>query len=115
MTERVRAQRRQLEVRGWEVRGDQARWDSAAARPGSIGVGWERELTGEAHASARGEREDAKDGRCESKKKTYPTEYAKGAHGPSRPTKVMATCEEVGRRGEAGLAGPDPKREFKGK
>jgi hypothetical protein len=34
-----------------------------------ISVGWERELTGGAHASARGEREDIEDGRQESKKK----------------------------------------------
>jgi hypothetical protein len=50
---------------------------------GSASVGWERELTGGAHASARGEREDVEDGRRESKKKTYYVEYAKGTHGPS--------------------------------
>jgi hypothetical protein len=35
-------------------------------------VGWERELTGRAHASARGEREDVKDGTA--------------AYGRGRPT-----------------------------
>jgi hypothetical protein len=45
-------------------------------------VGWKRELTGGAHASVRGEREGAKDGRQESKKKMYYVKYAKGARGP---------------------------------
>jgi hypothetical protein len=36
------------------------------------------------------EREDAEDGRRESKKKMYSAEYAKGASKPSRPTKGMA-------------------------
>jgi hypothetical protein len=45
-------------------------------------MGWLRELTGGAHASARGEREDTEDGRHESKKKTYSAEYAKGARVP---------------------------------
>jgi hypothetical protein len=40
-------------------------WDSLAAQPGSAVVGWERERTGGAHASMRGEREGAEDGRCE--------------------------------------------------
>jgi hypothetical protein len=31
--------------------------DSAVAQSGSAGVGWRKELTSEAHASARGERE----------------------------------------------------------
>jgi hypothetical protein len=35
------------------------------AQPGSAGMGWERELTGGAHASARAEREDIEDGRRE--------------------------------------------------
>jgi hypothetical protein len=35
------------------------RWDSAVAQPWSIGMGWERELIGEAHALAMGEREGA--------------------------------------------------------
>jgi hypothetical protein len=50
------------------------RWDSAAVWPGSAGVGWERELTVGAHASARGEREHTEDERHESKKKMYSVE-----------------------------------------
>jgi hypothetical protein len=44
----------------------------------------------------RGEREDAEDGRCESKKKLYSAEYAKGAHGPSGPMKGTTTCTRGG-------------------
>jgi hypothetical protein len=86
-----------------------------AARPGSADAGWERELTGGAHGSVRGEREDVEDGRRESKKKTYSVEYAKGTCGPSGPTKGTAACGRGGLRGEAEPAGLDPKREFKGK
>jgi hypothetical protein len=78
-------------------------------------MGWERELTGGAHASMRAEREDAEDGRRESKKKIYSAEYAKGARGPSGPTKGMVACGRGGRHDEAEPVGPDPKREFKGK
>jgi hypothetical protein len=74
MAGRVRARRQQLEARSWA-----ARRDSTAEWPWSTGKGWERELIGGAHASTRGEREDAEDGRRESKKKTYSVEYAKGA------------------------------------
>jgi hypothetical protein len=38
----------------------------------------EIELTGRAHASAMGEREDADDGRHESKRKTYSEKYVMG-------------------------------------
>jgi hypothetical protein len=55
--------------------------DSAVARPRSTGAGWERELTGEAYKLVKGERENAEDGRRESKKKTYSMEYAKEGHG----------------------------------
>jgi hypothetical protein len=61
-----------------------------------VGAGWERELTGRAHVSARGEREDAEEGRCESKKKTYSTEYAKGACGPSKPMKGTEAYQRGG-------------------
>jgi hypothetical protein len=40
-------------------------------------MGWERELTSEAHALARGEREDAEDGRLKLKRKTYFQKYTK--------------------------------------
>jgi hypothetical protein len=63
---------------------------------GSANVGSERELTGGAHASVRGESEDIEDGRRESKKKTYSVEYAKGTRGPSRPTKGTAACRRGG-------------------
>jgi hypothetical protein len=63
-------------------------WDSTATRSGSTSAGWERELTSGAHASVRGEREDAEDGRHESKKKRYSTEYAKGARGPMKGTEA---------------------------
>jgi hypothetical protein len=52
-----------------------------AAWPGSVDAGWERELTGGAHASARGEREDAKAGRRESKREMYSQKYDKGLMG----------------------------------
>jgi hypothetical protein len=74
------------QVRRWAAQGGQARWDSVAARPGSTDAGWERELIGGAHASVRGEREDAKDGRREPRKKMYSMEYAKGARGPTKGT-----------------------------
>jgi hypothetical protein len=42
-----------------------------------------KKLTSGVHASVRGEREGADDGRCESKKKTYFCKYANGACGLS--------------------------------
>jgi hypothetical protein len=72
--------------------GGQTRRDSVTARPGLAGVGWERELIGGAHVSAREEREDVEDGRRESKKKTYSVEYTKGTRGPSTPTKGTVAC-----------------------
>jgi hypothetical protein len=60
---------------------------------GRLDAGWERELTGGAHASARGEREGTKDERRESKKKTYSVKYAKGERGPSGPTRITTACE----------------------
>jgi hypothetical protein len=83
----VKVRRRPLEARSWAAQGGQTRRDSAALHPGSVGAEWERELTGRAHASARGEREDTEDGWCESKKKMYSMEYAKGVGGPSGPIK----------------------------
>jgi hypothetical protein len=56
---------------------------AAVAQPGSAGAGWKKELTSGAHASARGEREGAKNGRHESKKKTSSAKYAKGTRGSS--------------------------------
>jgi hypothetical protein len=66
------------------------------ARPGSASAWWERELTGGAHASARGEREDAEDGRRESKKKMYFAVYAKAVCGPSGLTKGTVACGRGG-------------------
>jgi hypothetical protein len=66
--------------------------DSMAVQPRLAGAGWERELTGGAHASVRGEREDVEDGRHESKKKMYSVEYTKGARRPSGPTKGTMAC-----------------------
>jgi hypothetical protein len=60
MAGRVKARRLPHVSRdGW------TQWDSLAAQPGSAVVGWERERTGGAHASMRGERVGAEDGRCE--------------------------------------------------
>jgi hypothetical protein len=84
------------------AQGGQTQQDSAAAQPASADVGWERELTGEAHASARGEREDAEDERRELKKKTYSMKYAKGACGPMRGT---TACERGGPARQPRLAG----------
>jgi hypothetical protein len=78
-------------------------------------MGWERELAGGAHASARGEREDAEVGRHESKKKTYFAECAKGTCGPSGPMKGTMACGRGGPAQWSWATGPDPKREFKGK
>jgi hypothetical protein len=50
---RVKARRQQHEARNWAVRGGQTPRDSAAARPGSAGMRWERDLIGRAHASVR--------------------------------------------------------------
>jgi hypothetical protein len=93
MVEPVMARRWQLEARSWAARGGRTRWDSAAVWPGSTDVGWEREQTDEAHALVRGgEREDAKVGKRESKRKTYSVEYIKGARGPSGPMKGTVAC-----------------------
>jgi hypothetical protein len=51
------------------------------ARPGSAGAVEKMNLTCGAHASTRGEREGADDGRRESKKKTYFAKYAKAGAG----------------------------------
>jgi hypothetical protein len=52
-------------------------------RPGSRWLGGEEEADKRVHASVRGEREDAEDGRHEIKKKTYFCKYANDARGPS--------------------------------
>jgi hypothetical protein len=96
MAGRVKARRSPLEAWSWVTQGGRTRWDSAAARPGLAGMGWERELAGGAHASARGEREDAEVGRHESKKKTYFAECAKGTCGPSGPMKGTMACGRGG-------------------
>jgi hypothetical protein len=90
MARRVKARRQPLEARSWMTRGGRMWRDSVVTQPGLAGMGWERELTDGAHASMRGEREGAEDGRRESKKKTYSTKYAKGAHVPMRG---MTACE----------------------
>jgi hypothetical protein len=92
MAGRVKAATRGAEL--GEV-GRPSEWDSVVARPGSTGARWERELIGEAHASAREERE-AEDGRRESNKKTYSAEYNKGVRGPSRQMKGTSTCRRGG-------------------
>jgi hypothetical protein len=69
MAGQVKARRQPLEAWSWAARGGRMWRDSAVAQLGSADAGWERELTGGAHASARGEREGAEDGRRESKKK----------------------------------------------
>jgi hypothetical protein len=53
------------------------------SRCGMAGAGWRKELTSGAHASVRGEREGAENGRRESKKKTSSAKYDKGTRGPS--------------------------------
>jgi hypothetical protein len=73
-----------------------------ATQPGSADAGWERELTGGADASARGEREGAEDRRRESKKKMYSAKYTKGVRGPMRG---MTACEWGGPGWQPGLAG----------
>jgi hypothetical protein len=68
-------------TRGVEL-GGTGRPDAARFSGGMVGVSrhgvGERELTGGAHASVRGEREDAEDGMRESKRKMYSQKYAKG-------------------------------------
>jgi hypothetical protein len=49
--------RQPFEARSWAARGGWARRDSAAAQPGSAGVGWETELIAEVHLTERDERE----------------------------------------------------------
>jgi hypothetical protein len=93
---RVKARRRPLKAQRWAAWGGRTRCDSMAAQSGSTGAGWERELTGRAHALARGEREVIEDRRHDPKKKTYSAEYAKGALRPSGPTKGMAACGRGG-------------------
>jgi hypothetical protein len=58
-------------------------------RPGSAGAVEKKGLTSGVHASARGEREGADDGRREIKKKTACAKYAKaGAGWPAGPRRV---------------------------
>jgi hypothetical protein len=52
-------------------------------RLGSVGAVEKTNLTSGVHASAKGEREGADDGRRESKKKTYFCKYANSARGLS--------------------------------
>jgi hypothetical protein len=79
----------QVRARGGISRGGAAArrgrtWaDSAVAQSGSAGARWRKELTSGAHASARGEREGAENGRHESKKKMSSAKYTKGTRGPS--------------------------------
>jgi hypothetical protein len=49
-----------------------------------------------AYGLVRGEREDARDGRRESKKKMYSAEYSKGACGQSGPMKGTEACGRGG-------------------
>jgi hypothetical protein len=62
--------------------GDVGRPGTTGFNGGAAVVGWprvgERELTGRARTSVRGEREGVEDGRHESKRKKYYVEYAKG-------------------------------------
>jgi hypothetical protein len=105
MAGRVKARRQPLEAWSWAARGGRMWRDSAVAQPGSADVGWERELTGGAHASARGEREGAEDERRESKKKMYSMKYDKGARGPSGPMRGTTACKRGGPARWPGLAG----------
>jgi hypothetical protein len=94
---------------GAAARRGRTRLDLAVAQSGSAGAGWRKELTSGAHASARGEREGAENGRCESKKKTSFAKYAKGTHGPSG----LGRPAGQGRRsGRAIWAGKEKKREI---
>jgi hypothetical protein len=63
--------RQPFEAQSWVVRGGRARWDSAAAQPGSAGAGWETELTAGVHLTERDERERDQLRRREPKRKTY--------------------------------------------
>jgi hypothetical protein len=64
-----------------EVRsGRSGKWWRGRGRGGAVE---KKDLTSGVHASARGEREGADDGRRESKKKTHFCKYANGARGLS--------------------------------
>jgi hypothetical protein len=69
-------------------------------RPRSVSAVEKKKLTSGVHASARGERESADDGRRESKKKTYFCKYANGARGLSGLGRPAG--EERGQRGRLG-------------
>jgi hypothetical protein len=68
---------------GAAARRGRTRRDSTVAQSGSAGMGWRKELTSWAYASARGEREGAGNVMRESKKKTSSAKYAKGTRGSS--------------------------------
>jgi hypothetical protein len=68
---------------GAAARRGRTRRDTVVVQSGSAGVGWRKELTSGAHASVRGEREGAENGRRESKKKTSSAKYAKVTRGSS--------------------------------
>ena len=74
---------------------ERAAW-GAVARPGSAGAVGKTDLIGGVHASARGERDGADDGRRDSKK-TYFAKYAKaGAGWPAGPSGLVVWAGKSG-------------------
>jgi hypothetical protein len=94
--------RQPFEARSWAARGGWAPWDSAAAQPGSAGVGWETELIAEVHLTERDERERDQLRRREPKRKTY-------FCGDAIDTRARRTSEEgFGLWGKGGRLGQRP-------
>jgi hypothetical protein len=91
--------------------------DSVAVQPGLADVGWERELTGGAHASVRGEREDIEDGMegMNQRRKCILWNTPKvragqaGQRREQRPAEEAGRCGEGGRGRPVGLGGPKGK------
>jgi hypothetical protein len=80
-------------------------WDWRRRGLGLASMGWTRGLPGWARTSVSGEREGTEDGRCESKRKVYSGEYAKGwadCAGEGRwPVKEVGQHDEKGWEREA--------------
>ena len=100
------------EARSGRRGGAAARRISDRGRGGAVE---KKKLTSGVHASVRGEREGADDGRRESKKKTYFCKYANDARGLAGWAEWAGGLgrEELGRsagRGRGRVAGPKVKK-----
>jgi hypothetical protein len=101
MAGQVEARRRPLEARSWAARGGRMRRDSVAAQLGSAATGWDRELTGGAHASAKGEREKASNMKgVNQRRKCILWNTTKARAGQAGRRRERWPAEDAGQHGE---------------